>query len=80
MVTIKVFLILLSVFAVVLGTLTVSGLGKTTYNYIKIHPWLSAVIFLIIWMVTFLFVAISGSNLRGVLELYSRATTLKENR
>ena len=56
MVTIKVFLILLSVFAIVFGTLIAFGLGKTTYNYIKIHPWLSAVIFLFIWMVTFLFV------------------------
>ena len=56
MVTVKVFLILLSVFAVVVGTLMAFGLGKTTYNYIKIHPWLFAVIFLFIWMVTFLFV------------------------
>jgi hypothetical protein len=56
MVTIKVFLILLSIFAVVVGTLMAFGLGKTTYNYIRINPWLFAVIFLFIWMVTFLFV------------------------
>ena len=56
MVTIKVFLILLSVFAVVFGVLMAFGLSKTTYNYIKIHPWLFAVIFLFIWMITFLFV------------------------
>ena len=56
MVTIKVFLILLSIFAVVVGTLMAFGLGKTTYNYIKIHPWLFAVIFLFIGIVTFLFV------------------------
>ena len=57
MVTIKVFLILLSVFVIVVGTLMAFGLGKTTYNYIKIHPWLFVTIFLFIWMVTFLFVA-----------------------
>ena len=57
MVTIKVFLILLSAFAVVFGVLLAFGLGTATYNYIKIHPWRSAVIFFIIWMVTFLFVA-----------------------
>ena len=56
MVTIKVFLILLPIFAIVVGTLMAFGLGKTTYNYIKIHPWLFAVIFLFIWMITFLFV------------------------
>ena len=54
MVTIKVFLILLSIFVVVVGTLMAFGLGKTTYNYIKIRPWLFAVIFLFIWMITFL--------------------------
>ena len=56
MVTIKVFLILLSVFAVVFGVLMAFGLSTATYNYIKIHPGLSAVIFLLIWMGTFLFV------------------------
>ena len=56
MVTIKVFLILLSVFVVVVGTLMAFGVGKMTYNYIKINPWLFAAIFLFIWMITFLFV------------------------
>ncbi len=56
MITIKVFLILLSVFTVVVGTLIVFGLDKIIYNYIKINSWLFAVIFLFIWMVNFLFV------------------------
>jgi hypothetical protein len=55
MITIKVFFILLSVFAIVVGTLMSFGLGKATYNYIKIHPWVFAIIFVFIWMVTFLF-------------------------
>ena len=54
MITIKVFFILLSVFAIVGGTLMSFGLGKATYNYIKI--WVFAIIFVFIWMVTFLFV------------------------
>ncbi len=32
------------------------GLSTATYNYIKFHPWLSAFIFLFIWILTFLFV------------------------
>jgi hypothetical protein len=56
MVTIKVFFILLSVFAVVFGVLLAFGKGTATYNYIKTHPKLSAFIFIFIWIITFLFV------------------------
>jgi len=56
MVSIKVFLILLSLFAVVFGVLMSLGLRAVVYSYIKIHPWLSAFIFLFIWMIIFLFV------------------------